>query len=61
MNTPINPENDKEAENASHTGSYLVSEETQNVTVEPGEINDESDGRPETDYLGRSNKRNRES
>jgi hypothetical protein len=58
MNTPTNPDRDKEAENADHSGSYLVGEDTDNVTVEPGEINDASDGRPETDYLGRSNKRN---
>jgi hypothetical protein len=61
MNTENTSQPDKEAENASHTGSYLVSEETENVTVEPGEVNDESDGMPDNDYLGRSNKRNQES
>jgi hypothetical protein len=40
--------------------TILVNEETEDVTVKPGEVDDDSDGMEEKDYLGKSNNKNRE-
>ena len=55
-----NPKNSQESEKEVEGDGELVSEKTNGIDVKPGEIDDESDGMQETDYLGKSNNRNRE-
>lgn len=58
MNT--SPKNSHEAKKEIGGDGKLLSEKTDGVEVEPGEVGDKSEGMKENDYLGKRNVRNRD-